>query len=218
MSVNLLKTKRSKKLNNQYQHVYMNMMGGKKGQGLGGWVPIYNRMIKDLLFDLQDSGSFPSNEYLHQQMSEIKAQAVRISNKKDSNEDSIDWERVISAVKDADFFWDNELHVKDKYFLTKCFALINEHGLNEAEKIIIQSLLGGSHLKDHGVIHVNCVSVLRRTPLNEEFQVKYDRVIRNFLLKIIKDELKSMGESTMLLREDRSILEILYDWFLFKRL
>lgn len=216
MGTMLLKPKRSKKLNNQYQHVYTNMMGGKKGQSLGGWVPVYNRMIKDLLFDLQDSDSFPSNEYLHQQMSEIKAQAMRISTSESSDDNDVDWERVISAVKDADLFWDNEFHIKKTSFLTKCFALINEHGLNESEKVVIQSLLGGSHLKDHGVIHVKCVSVIRREPLEEKAQPKYDRAVKRYLLKIIEDEIKSMGESTMLLKEDLNIFERIHDWILLK--
>src|SRR5690606_7823143 len=100
----------------------------------------------------------------------------------------------------------------------KCFALISERGLSNSELVTIESVLGGSYLKDHGVIHVNCVNVLRRSPLEEEMQVKYDRVIKNLLLDNIRVEMKSMGEETMLLEDKRSRIDRIYDWYLKKTL
>lgn len=215
----LLRTRRSRKLNNQYRHVYMNMMQGKKESSVGGWVPGYNRLIKDLLLDLQDSGAFPSNGYLQEQMSQLKIQAMRIYKSESSgNDEEVKWDRVIAAVQDADVFWDNEFHVESRDYITKCFALINEHGLNDSELITIQSTLGGSHLKDHGVIHVKCASLLRRNPLRDEDQPKYDHLIKNLLLDYIKAEMKSMGESTMLLEDKRSLMSKIRDWYLMKKL
>lgn len=215
----LLKTRRSRKLNNQYRHVYMNMMQGQKESSIGGWVPAYNRLIKDLLLDLQDSGAFPSNGYLQEQMSQLKAQAVRIhKTNSSSDEDQVNWERIIAAVQDSDIFWDNEFHIESKDYITKCFALINEHGLNNSELITIQSVLGGSHLKDHGVIHVKCASLLRRNPLKDEVQPKYEHVIKKMLLDYVRSEMESMGESTMLLDDKRGLFSKIRDWYLLKTL
>lgn len=215
----LLKTRRSRKLNNQYRHVYMNMMQGKKEASVGGWVSIYNRMIKDLLLDLQDSGAFPSNGYLQEQMSQIKDQAIRIHKTESSDDgEEVKWDRLISAVQDSDIFWDNEFHVESRDYITKCFALINEHGLNNSELVTIQSTLGGSLLKDHGVIHVKCASLIRRNPLRDEDQPKYEHIIKKLLLDYVEAEMKSLGESTMLLEDKRSFSEKVYDWYLMKRL
>lgn len=215
----LLKSRRSRKLNNQYRHVYMNMIQGKTGSDTGAWVPTFNRLVKDLLLDLQDSAAFPSNSYLQEQMSQLKAQACRIHKFESMNDtDEVRWDRVIAAIQDADVFWDNEVHVETKDFVTKCFALISELGLNHSELVTLQSTLGGSHLKDHGVIHINCVSMLRMKPLSEEVQPKYERLIKKMLLDYVEVEMKSMGESTMLLEDKRGVFEKIHDWYLMKKL
>lgn len=213
------RTRRSRKLNNQFRHVYMNMMAGNRGKSNGPWVPLYNRLVKDLLLDLQDSSAFPSNGYLHEQMHQLQGQARRITEASRKTQGSeVSWDSVLSAVKDGDLFWESKIDQVRGLLVTKCFALVNDSALNQAEIAAILSALGGTHLSDHGVVHVNCVSVTRLKPLSESREQLYERALKRLMLDLVVDEMHSCGGESELSRDERRLKEKLYDWYLMKRL
>lgn len=215
----LRRTRRSRKLNNQFRHVYKNMMAGQKGASTGPWASTYNRMLKDLLLDLQDSSAFPSNGYLHEQMHQLKSQAMRISAK--SNEKgihSLNWDAILSAVLDADLFWENQVHQKTGELVLRAFALINDQGLNSSEVSAIQSALGGTHLEDQNVIHVKCISYLRMEPLSEEDEGRYERPVKRLLIDLMRDEMSAAGGESEIGMDARSFREKIEDRYLMWKL
>lgn len=215
----VLRNRRSRKLNNQFSHVYTNMLAGQKGIGKGSWIPVYNRLVKDLLLDLQDSQAFPSNGYLHEQMHQLQNQAKRISEvKKKSDNIEVNWDSVFAAVKDSDLIWENKLDQQINCLVTKCFALINDTALNQAEVAAILSSLGGTQLSDHQVIHVNCISLVRITPFTPYQETQYERPVKRLMLGLVADEMKACSGESVMAIDDRTTKDKIYDWFLMKKI
>lgn len=209
--------RRSRKLNNQFSHVYTNMISSSQSNGKEPWSPIFNRLAKDLLLDLQDFQAFPSNSYLHEQMHVLQEQAKRISElKRKKNNEDVNWDSIFSAVKDSDLIWESKVEQETNQLISKCFALVNEDGLNYSDTALILSSLGGTQLSDHKVIHVNCVSLIRLKPLSEKQEALLERPVKHIMLDLIRGEMNLHNGWSDLSVDRRTLWEKIYDWFLLK--
>lgn len=194
-----------KKLNSYSRHVYQHMgrSSKKTKQNLTKEESLFNKMLRDWLYDAQVAGIALDQEMINAQCGLFKMQAERmaLAAREDDVEieEGVDWDAISEALEDLNFQWSTNMIEATRTVRVKITGMVTSSRMNKQTAEVLRLALSGDLFEEYETVSFTVCSVERTARVQEKHVDDTERyceaVVREHVIAMYLTEVESFDPS-----------------------